>query len=101
MNTRLVGELVRLRYKLLWARTRSRNGKIALFFVGYLLFIAVAILLVVGGFGAGVAAVRFGKAGLVAAIVLASLFVETLFCTVVMGFGLNAVFSDAELRRYP
>jgi hypothetical protein len=33
MNTRLVGELVRLRYKLMWARTRSRSGKIALFFV--------------------------------------------------------------------
>jgi hypothetical protein len=101
MNTRLVGELIRLRYKLMWARTRSRNGKIALFFVGYLLFVLVAILLAAGGFGAGVASVHSGKAGLVAAIVLASLFVETLFCTLVMGFGLNAVFSDAELRRYP
>jgi len=101
MNTRLVGELVRLRYKLMWARTRSRNGKIALFFIGYLLFVLVVSLLAAGGFAAGVAAVRSGQAGLVAAIVLAALFVETLFCTVVMGFGLSAVFSDAELRRFP
>ena len=34
MNTALIGELVRLRYKLLWAKTRSRNGRIALFLVG-------------------------------------------------------------------
>lgn len=101
MNTQLVGELIRLRYKLMWARTRSRNGKIALFFVGYLLFVLVAILLGAGGFAAGVGAVRSGKAGLVATIVLVSLYVETLFCTVVMGFGINTVFSDGELRRYP
>src|ERR1035438_5748737 len=29
MNTALIGELVKLRYKLLWAKTRSRNGPIA------------------------------------------------------------------------
>ena len=34
MNTALIGELVRLRYKLLWAKTRSRNGRIALFLAG-------------------------------------------------------------------
>lgn len=101
MNTRLVGELVRLRYKLVWARTRTRGGKIALFFIGYLLFALAAILLAAGGFAGGMEAVREGKAGLVTAIVLAALFVQTLFCTLVMGFGLNAAFSDAELRRYP
>ena len=101
MNTQSVGELIRLRYKLMWARTRSRNGKIALFFVGYLLFVLAAILLGAGGFAAGVGAVRSGRAGLVATIVLVSLYVETLFCTVVMGFGINTVFSDGELRRYP
>ena len=30
VNTPLILELIKLRYKLLWAKTRSRNGRIAL-----------------------------------------------------------------------
>ena len=45
MNTALIGELVRLRYKLLWAKTRSRNGRIALFLAGYLLLVMLIALL--------------------------------------------------------
>ena len=29
MNTKLIGDLIGLRYKLMWAKTRTRNGKIA------------------------------------------------------------------------
>ena len=39
MDFELIGTLIRLRYKLLWANTRTRNGKIALFFAGYLLLV--------------------------------------------------------------
>ena len=35
----MIGDLIALRYKLMWAKTRSRNGRIALFFAGYLLLI--------------------------------------------------------------
>ena len=35
MNFQLIGELIGLRYKLMWAKTRTRNGKIALFLTGY------------------------------------------------------------------
>lgn len=101
MNLELVGELIRLRYKLLWAKTRSRNGKIALFMVGYLVLVLVVALLAAGGFGAGMAAVRLGKAELVARIVLGALFVQATLATVVLGFGISAVFGEAELRRYP
>jgi hypothetical protein len=101
MNLQLIGELVRLRYKLLWARTRSRNGRIALFITGYLLFVLVAILLSAGGFGAGMVAVRSGQAEKVAQIVLGALFLQAVLGTVIMGFGMNATFSDLELRRYP
>jgi hypothetical protein len=38
MNWKRIGDLVRLRHKLMCANTRSRNGKIALFVNGYLLF---------------------------------------------------------------
>src|SRR5689334_3772505 len=101
MNTRTMGELIRLRYKLLWARTRTRNGKIAIFFVGYLLFVLVAVLLGAGGLGAAMVAVRSGKSETVAQIVLGSLFFQMLMATVIMGFGMNAMFSETELRRYP
>jgi hypothetical protein len=101
VNTKTIGDLIRLRYKLLWARTRTRNGKIALFFVGYLLFALVAALLGAGGLGAAILAVRSGKAELVAQIVLGSLFFQALMATVIMGFGMNAMFSETELRRYP
>jgi hypothetical protein len=76
MNFELIGELIRLRYQLLWARTRSRNGRIALFIVGYLIFALVMLLLGAGGLGAAIAAVRSGKAQPVTQIVLGSLFVE-------------------------
>jgi hypothetical protein len=101
MNTGLIGELVRLRYKLLWAKTRSRNGRIALFLAGYLILIAAIALLTTGGFGAAVMAVRSGKAEGVAQAVLSGIFFEAILASNILGFGLNAIFSDTELRRYP
>jgi hypothetical protein len=96
-----IGSLIGLRYKLLWAHTRSRNGRIAIFIVGYLIFVLVVVLLGTGGFGAGMVAVRSGNALTVARVVLGSLYVEMILLTVILGFGLNAMFSDLELRRYP
>lgn len=101
MNFARIGQLIRLRYKLLWARTRTRNGKIAFFLAGYLLFIGVAVIMASGGFGAGLVAVRAGKAELIAQGVLTGLFVWALATAVMLGFGMNQVFSDTELRRYP
>lgn len=101
MNFQLIGDLIRLRYKLMWARTRTRNGKIAIFLIGYLLLVLVLVIFSAGGIGAGMIAVRSGKALVVTRIVFTSLFVQALFATVMLGFGINTVFSDAELRRYP
>jgi len=66
VNFELIGNLVRLRYKLLWAKTRSRNGRIALFMAGYLLVVLLIAVLASGGLGAALVAVRTGKAELVA-----------------------------------
>jgi hypothetical protein len=101
MNLQLIGQLIRLRYKLLWAKTRTRNGKIAWFMAGYLLLVMAIMLLAMGGFGAGLAAVRLGKAELLAQGLLSGLFASALISSVMLGFGVNAAFSDAELRRYP
>jgi hypothetical protein len=101
MNFELVGNLVRLRYKLLWAKTRSRNGRIALFMVCYLLLVLFIALFASGGFGAALVAARTGRAETVAQAVLSGLYVEAVVAAVVLGFGVNAIFSDAQLRRYP
>lgn len=101
MNLELIGQLVRLRYKLLWAKTRTRNGKIALFFAGYLLLVMVVMVSTAGGIGAGVLAVRSGKTLRVTAAALGGIYLQALLATVVLGFGMNAIFSDIELRRYP
>lgn len=45
MNAPLILGLISLRYKLLWAKTRSRNGRIALFLTGYLLLLLLLVLL--------------------------------------------------------
>jgi predicted nucleic acid-binding Zn ribbon protein len=101
VNFQLIGDLIRLRYKLMWARTRTRNGKIAMFAIGYLLLILVVSLLAAGGVGAATIAVRSGKALFVTRVVLTSLYAQALFATVMLGFGMSAIFSDVELRRYP
>src|SRR5580698_702626 len=101
MNTTLIGHLIGLRYRLMWAKTRSRNGRIALFFTGYLLLILVGALLGAGGIGAGLAAVKLGQAGTVAKAVLTSVYGGAVMWTLLLGFGMNAVFSETELRRYP
>jgi hypothetical protein len=101
MNTVLIGELVGLRYKLLWAKTRSRNGRIALFLAGYLLLVLLIGLLASGGFGAAMLAIRSGKAESIAKGVLTALFLEGVLAANILGFGMSAVFADAELRRYP
>src|SRR5580698_7439167 len=101
MNTTLIGHLIGLRYRLMWAKTRSRNGRIALFFTGYLVLILVGALLSAGGIGAGIAAVKLGKTGPVAKAVLTSVYGGAVMWTLLLGFGMNAVFSETELRRYP
>src|ERR1039458_7959332 len=101
MNSQLIGHLIGLRYKLLWAKTRTRNGKIALFMAGYLLLVLVIAFFAVIGVGGGMAAVRSGRAERIAQGVLTALFVSATITSVVLGFGLNEVFSDTELRRYP
>src|ERR1017187_10709166 len=101
MNFELIGVLIRLRYKLLWAKTRTRNGKIALFFAGYLLLVMVVALLAAGGIGAGMAAIRGGKGTFIAGVLLGGIYGQAIVASVVLGFGMTAVFSETELRRFP
>jgi hypothetical protein len=100
MNAPLILRLVGLRYKLLWAQTRTRNGRIALFLTGYLFAVLILLLVTAGGFGAAMVAVRSGHAEAVAQAVLGGLFVQALIASVVTGFGINTAFTDAALRRY-
>jgi hypothetical protein len=101
MNFELIGTMIRLRYKLLWANTRTRNGKIALFFAGYLLLVMVIALLGAGGTGAGMVAIKSGKGAVLAGAILTGIFAQGLLASVILGFGMANIFSEFELRRYP
>jgi hypothetical protein len=100
MNAPVILRLVGLRYKLLWAQTRTRNGRIALFLTGYLFAVLILILMAAGGLAAGMLAVRSGQSEKVAQTVLGGLFVNALIGSVVTGFGINTAFTDQALRRY-
>jgi hypothetical protein len=54
--------LAALRYRLLWAHARSRNGRIVLLIVGYLVAACLAVLLALGGVGAAAASIRLAGA---------------------------------------
>jgi hypothetical protein len=101
VNFELIGHLIGLRYKLLWAKARTRNGKIALFITGYLLLMLVGGYFAAGGVSAGAVAVRAGKAEPLAQAVLTGLFAMALITSLTLGFGVNEAFSETELRRYP
>lgn len=101
MDLSLIGILIRLRYKLLWARTRSRSGKIALFLAGYVLLAMLLPLLAMGGIGVGMRAIRSGRGALVGGIALSGIYLQALLASVLLGFGMAAIFSETELRRFP
>lgn len=101
MNREAIGHLIGLRYKLMWAKTRTRGGRIALFVLGYVFFVLIAVALAAGGVGAGIAAVKSGHASLVAYGTLTALFMSAIMWTLLLGFGMNNLFSETELRRYP
>jgi hypothetical protein len=100
MDLELIGKLIRLRYKLLWANTRTRNGKIALFFSGYLLLVLALPLIAALGAGAGMVAIRSRSVGLAGAV-LTGIFAQGILASVLLGFGMATIFSETELRRYP
>src|SRR5712691_3728407 len=101
MNWHVIGQLVQLRYQLVWAKTRSRAGRITLLAVGVLLSLLLSAVLSAGGFGAGLLAIQSGNAEQKAQTLLSALFLSTAFATIVAGFGIDAAFTDAELQRYP
>jgi hypothetical protein len=74
--------------------------------IAWLAFVAFGLLLVmmvvaIGGIGAIAAGVSAGRAEEIARIAFGALFVNMLVSSTLLGFGLNQVFSDAVLRRFP
>jgi hypothetical protein len=55
-----LADFLGLRYRLIWAQARLRNGKIALFAVGYLLLCPVILVMAFGGIGTALASIRQG-----------------------------------------
>jgi hypothetical protein len=101
VDTAALLRLLALRYRLQWAKVRSRDGRIALLVAATLVVVVVAVLMALGGIGTAVAAVRAGKADRVALGVLTTFYVLAISVSIFMGIGVNAAFSNATLRRYP
>jgi hypothetical protein len=95
-----LAELASLRYRLLWAKMRTRHGRI-LFLLGGLLFGLVAALALLRGFSGGLVAIRSGHAERTAQDALSILFVQAILVANLLGAGMNEIFSETELRRYP
>lgn len=101
MNLDLLKHLLRLRYRLLWAHARVRNGKLALAAALYLLLCPAIAVMALGGLGAAVASIQAGRAEWIVGILLTLCFLSAAMAAVVLGAGMRSVFSDAALRRYP
>ncbi len=93
--------ILRLRYRLLWAQARLRNGKFVLYLIGCLILLLTLIIIQMGGIGAAIALMRSDDALAVTGVVLSACYFNALLLAVLLGFGMNSVFSDAVLRRYP
>lgn len=100
MNSRLL-TLLKFRYTLLWAQVRTSKGQIALLFLVYLALLVVALVLVLGGFGAAIAGTQTGNTEETARGLLTGLMVSGTMSSIFFGIGPRAAFSDAVLRRYP
>lgn len=93
--------LLALRYRLLGAYVRSRNGRLVLLVAGGLLGMSFGVLLALGGFGAAAAAVRVGRGEFVAQLILVAVFINATLGAVFLGIGVSPIFSEGWLRRYP
>jgi len=101
LNYYMLGTLIRLRYQLLWAHSRSKNGRIALLLAGYILGALVFLFFNFGGQAVAVAGVKLGHGEEIARLILSSLFVSGIFTSLALGVGPRLAFSEQVLRRYP
>jgi hypothetical protein len=93
--------LTRLRYRLIWAQARTSNGGILLLLSLYLLGGSIALLLTFGGLGAAIADSDLEQRGRVARLILATLFINGIGLSLMLGLGTLETFSEESLRRYP
>ncbi len=96
-----LSSLLELRYRLLWAQARLSNGKFILYLTGCLLFGLAAVFLQLGGLGAVTAAIHSDRAEFAAGILLSVIYANAVLIALLLGAGLDPIFSDEALRRYP
>jgi hypothetical protein len=101
VRLKLLADFLGLRYRLLWAQARVRNGKAALFIMGYLLLCLLVLIFVFSGMGVAMTPVQTGKAGTLIGFLLSFFFMGSTLAAVVLGSGMDSVFSIMALRRYP
>ncbi|MGE0131581.1 MAG: hypothetical protein AB7U82_26160 [Blastocatellales bacterium] len=93
--------LIQLRYKLIWAQSRSSGGKIGLFLGLYVIGMTLLAFLTLSGIGTAAASMQLGRAEETTRWMLTGLFTGSIILGAVMGVGPRGAFSDVVLRRYP
>lgn len=101
LDTAALRHLVGLRFRLQWARARTREGRVVLLVAGGVALGVGAVLAYLGGVGAAVAAVRAGRGSQVALGLLLIFYLFSIALSLFLGIGINGTFSIAMLRRYP
>ncbi|HZS44549.1 MAG TPA: hypothetical protein VFC63_05560 [Blastocatellia bacterium] len=102
MATGTLWQLVKLRYKLIWAQARSSNGRAIFILIACCLFIgAVIVSLLLGILGGAAIGALGARAGQIVRGMLAVLFGLGIMTGVLLGVGPRPAFADSVLRRYP
>ena len=93
--------LLALRYRLVWARARSRRGRIVALAIASAVVAIVAVIAGLGGLAAGAAAMQSGRDVLVARVAFNAVFLVAVAAGIFFGVEVAPAFSDRSLRRYP
>ncbi|MGH9899806.1 MAG: hypothetical protein ACRD4L_13265, partial [Pyrinomonadaceae bacterium] len=97
----MIFSLIRLRYQLLWAQSRTSGGKTALLLAAYIFGGLIFLFFSLGGIGTAVIGVQSGRGEEIARWILSGLFFGGIFMSLTLGIGPRLAFSDKVLRRYP
>lgn len=101
MDRRTFVQLAGIRFRLQWARARRSPGKRALFVILQAIVVVIILVVAITGLAGAITAAAAGQIESSASLLLWAPFLNALVASVLLGYGMNQVLSDATLRRYP
>ena len=96
-----IWQLIKLRYLLLWAQTRTSVGRSFLLVIFILIGSVLVLFLNHGGFSVVFIAIKLGKGYEIVRLIFSGMFAGGIVAAVIQGQYLQAGFSENSLRYYP